>query len=64
MWLEYSSPIIFSPTVNTPTHSAGDVNDVASTGEVSTSESGENGEVSSYFQATYTTSVLSVAFRL
>lgn len=34
-----SSPIIYSPT-----RSAGDVNDVASIGEASTSESGENGE--------------------
>lgn len=44
-----SSPIIYSPTVNTPTRSAGDVNDVASIGEASTSESGENGEVSFLF---------------
>jgi hypothetical protein len=48
--------------VNTPTRSTGDVNDEASTGEASASESGENGEVSSYFHATVT-SALCVAFR-
>ncbi|KAJ1698653.1 hypothetical protein LUZ63_007165 [Rhynchospora breviuscula] len=39
-----SSPIIFSPTTNTPTRSTGDVNDVPSGEDASTSESRENEE--------------------